>query len=114
VSWDDTRTVSFDCGPTQWPQIKQRCFGFTELNHDFMSSNGYCLDTDEDGDKVLWKLVPNKWTGHGSNISGSDEVLMASGKYKGMSGKSTYNCSYTGSSTHWSGQCDAEMTFKLP
>jgi hypothetical protein len=39
---------------------------------------------------------------------------MASGKYKGMPGKSTYMCDYGGSPDLWSGPCDGEMTFKFP
>jgi len=44
----------------------------------------------------------------------SAEVLMAGGKYKGMSGKSTARCGYSGSEVEWTGLCDGEMTFKFP
>jgi hypothetical protein len=44
----------------------------------------------------------------------SAEVLMAGGKYKGMSGKLTSRCGYSGSEVEWTGLCDGEMTFKFP
>jgi hypothetical protein len=68
--WDETQTMIFDCGQTQWPPMKQHCFGFNELIGDFGSTTGYCLATDEDGGKVLWKFIPNKWKQNASTIRG--------------------------------------------
>jgi hypothetical protein len=114
TSWDETVDVSIDCGQTQWPAIKERCFGFDELNGALRVSNGYCLDTDADGDRVLWKLVPSKRGRNSATSNDSAEVLMAGGKYNGMSGKSTSRCGYSGSEVKWTGLCDGEMTFKFP
>jgi hypothetical protein len=114
-SWGETATITVDCGQTQWPAIKEeRCFGLDELIGVLRFSTGYCLDTDADGDRVLWKLVPSKRGKNSAMSSDSSEVLMASGKYQGMSGKSTYRCGYSGSEVEWSGLCDGEMTFKFP
>ena len=113
-SWGETLTVTMDCGQTQWPAMKQQCFGFDELIGSLRSSFGYCLDTDSDGDRILWKLIPGKRGRNSAMSNGSAEVLMAGGKYKGMSGKSTSRCGYSGSEVAWTGLCDGEMTFKFP
>ena len=39
---------------------KNVVFGIDELIGAFRYSTGYCLDTDEDGDKILWKYGPRK------------------------------------------------------
>ena len=114
-SWGETHTTTIDCGKTQWPAIRERrCYGYDELIGVLRFTTGYCLDTDADGDRVLWKLVPTKRGKNSAMSSGSTEVLMAGGKYKGMSGKSTYRCGYSGSEVEWTGLCDGEMTFKFP
>lgn len=114
TSWDETIDVSIDCGQTQWPAIKERCFGFDELVGARRVSNGYCLDTDADGDRVLWKIVPGERGRNSPMSNNSAEVLMAGGKYSGMSGKATSRCGYSGSEVKWTGLCDGEMTFKIP
>ena len=113
-SWSQTNTTTLNCGGAKWPSIKVRCFGFNEVIGAFRTPTGYCLDTDGDGDEVLWKLVPSKGGANPLVSGGSSEVLMASGKYEGMSGKSTFSCGYYGSSAEWTGSCDGEMTFKFP
>jgi hypothetical protein len=113
-SWGETITITMDCGQTQWPAIKQQCFGFDELIGALRFSSGYCLDTDSDGDRILWKLVPGKRGRNSAMSNDSAEVLMAGGKYKGMSGKSTSRCGYSGSEVEWTGLCDGGMTFKFP
>jgi hypothetical protein len=95
--------------------MKEQCFGFDELIDGFAFTNGYCLTTDEDGDKLLWKFGPFKNRQNSLNLSGAlAEVLMSSGKYKGISAKSTSDCFYRGSPIQWSGGCYTEMTFKFP
>jgi hypothetical protein len=115
TGWDETHTLTGDCGQTQWPSMNEHCFGFDKLIGDFAFTNGYCLGTDEDGDKLLWKFGPLKYKQISSVITGAlSEVLLSSGKYKGISAKSTSDCSYSGSLTQWSGHCDVDMTFKFP
>ena len=114
-SWDETHTTTINCGHIRWPAIKERhCFGLDEVSGALRLASGYCLDIDEDGDKVLWKIAPNKRGKNSAMSSDSAEVLLANGKYKGMSAKSTYRCGYGGSYAKWSGLCDGEMTFKFP
>jgi hypothetical protein len=115
LSWDENEdTTKIDCGQTQWPPMKEHCFGFGELDGQFAVSTGYCIDTDQDGDKIVWKLPPSKYLQNSTTSSYSSEVLMASGKYKGISGKSHWTCAYSGSFTAAVGVCDVEMTFKFP
>lgn len=115
LSWDENEEATkVDCGPTQWPPMREHCFGFGELDGKFAVSTGYCIDTDQDGDKIVWKLPPSKYPQYSTTSSYSSDVLMSSGKYKGMSGKSTWACVYSGSFTTAVGVCDVEMTFKFP
>jgi hypothetical protein len=114
ATWIHTNTITFDCGQTQWPAMKERCFGIDELTGGSRLSTAYCIDTDHDGDKVVWKLVPSKTSAYSQETSGSFEVLMASGKYTGMSGKLTFECGFSGSNAVYFGKCDGAMTFKFP
>jgi hypothetical protein len=115
LSWDENdEATKVDCGQTQWPPMKEHCFGSGELDGQFAVSTGYCIDVDQDGDKIVWKLPPSKYPQYTATLNYSSDVLMASGKYKGMSGKSNWACVYTGSFTASLGECDVEMTFKLP
>jgi hypothetical protein len=88
---------------------KRTLFGFDELSGKSRIITGYCVDTDQDGDKVVWKLVGSKVPD-----GGSGEVIMAGGKYTGMSGKSTSDCTHGGSLSSYVGHCDVERTFKFP
>ena len=93
TGWDEAHIVTGDCGQAQWPSMKEQCFGFDELIDGFAFTNGYCLNTDEDGDKLLWKFGPFKNKQNSPVLSGAlAEVLMSSGKYKGISAKSTSDC----------------------
>jgi hypothetical protein len=58
--------------------MKTHCFGFSELDGKFAFTTGYCIDADQDGDKVVWKRSPSKDPKDASTLKGSAEVLMAS------------------------------------
>jgi hypothetical protein len=115
LTWNETdEATKVDCGQIQWPPVKEHCFGLGELDGQFAISDGYCIDTDQDGDKIVWKIPPNKYPQYTTTLDYSSDVLMASGKYKGMSGKSKWACVYSGTFTTSLGDCDVEMTFKFP
>ena len=114
-SWDETyEIISVDCGQAQLPPRKTHCFGLDELDGKFAASTGYCIDTDQDNDKIIWEIAPSKEPQYALTLSSSTDVLMASGKYTGMSGKSTSDCTHGGSLSSYVGHCDVERTFKFP
>ena len=59
----------------------------------------------------MWKLLP-----HSVDTVDKipDQVLMASGKYQGMTGKAVSLCTFGGSPTVYTGICEVEMTYKIP
>lgn len=114
--WDETETPGDkDCGQTQWPPMKpSHCYGFSELNGKLAFSTGYCVEADEDGDKIIWKMDPTKDNQYASALNGTSQILMGGGKYTGISGKSKWHCTYGGSFTKYAGRCDIEETLKFP
>jgi hypothetical protein len=105
-SWSEIQTVTDTCN--HWPKMTRHCVGFEDAG----SSYGYCLGKDADGDSIVWNILP-----HSVNTSDDmvpSEVQMASGKYKGMTGKSSDRCSFSGSDTEYTGTCDVEMSYKIP
>lgn len=104
-SWSEIQTVIDNCN--HWPPMKRHCVGFEDSGFDY----GYCLGKDSDGDSIVWNILP-----HSVNTSNDvvpSEVQIASGKYKGMTGKSTERCSFSGSETEYTGTCDVEMSYKI-
>ncbi|MGA9850409.1 MAG: hypothetical protein WBQ45_22565 [Roseiarcus sp.] len=114
--WDETETPGDkDCGQTQWPPMKpSHCYGFSELDGKLAFSTGYCVEADEDGDKIIWKMDPTKDNQYASALNGTSQILMGGGKYTGISGKSKWHCTYGGSFTKYAGRCDIEETLKFP
>ena len=115
LSWDEKETITnAECDRAQWPSMRGHCFGSGELDGKFAISTGYCIDTDQDGDKIVWKLPATKYNQYSSTSSYSSDVLMANGKYKGLSGTSKWHCVYSGTFAVSVGDCNVEMTFKFP
>ncbi len=90
------------------------CYGFSELDGKLAFSTGYCVEADEDGDKIIWKMDPTKDNQYASALNGTSQILMGGGKYTGISGKSKWHCTYGGSFTKYAGRCDIEETLKFP
>jgi hypothetical protein len=69
----------------------------------------YCVETDPDGDQVLWKVTtaPHALSAT-KDVKGVFETILGTGKYTGVSASMTLTCqpSYTGL-TGWTVQCDA-------
>jgi hypothetical protein len=113
ASWDENQKIIENCD--RWPSMTRHCFGLNELTKGSPVAYGYCVGTDPDGDAIVWKLLPHPVDSADRNLDViPDEVLMASGKYAGMTGKATSRCSFSGSPTDYTGTCDVEMTYKIP
>ena len=115
VSWSEIEDfTSVDCGETKWPPTQERCFGFAESDGQNAVTTGYCVDTDSDGDKIVWKIPAITASLYASALSGHNEVLMGSGKYKNLSGKTTYECAYSGTFEAYGATCNLVRTFHFP
>ena len=104
-SWTELQTVTDNCN--HWPQMKRHCVGFEDAKVDY----GYCLGKDSDGDSIVWDILPHSVDT--SNDLIQSEVKMGSGKYKGITGKSSDKCSFSGSDTEYTGTCDVELIYKI-
>jgi hypothetical protein len=75
------------------PDHKMHCLGVMQGTSDaVVEQHGYCMETDTDGDQVLWKVTP---AGHPLNspISlATHEALVGTGKYAGISGTLNSTC----------------------
>jgi len=109
ASWDENQKVIENC--EGWPSMTRHCFGLNELTKGSPRGYGFCVAKDADGDSIVWKVLPH-------NVDSTDqipnEVLMASGKYAGMSGKESATCKFGGSPMDYNGTCDIEMSYRIP
>jgi hypothetical protein len=76
------------------PDHKLRCFG---TMHGAMGTiageHGYCVETDPDGDQVLWKMTPAPHSaGAMTDLQGVWEALLGTGKYTRISMATGLRC----------------------
>ena len=114
--WDETQTPGDkDCGQTKLPPMKpSHCYGLSESNRAFIISTGYCIEADQDGDKIIWKIDPTKIDQYYTVASGTSQILMGGGKYAGISGQSKWQCTYGASALKYNALCHIEQTLKFP
>lgn len=109
AAWDETQEITENC--PGWPPMTRHCFGLNEIRKGQEFAYGLCVAKDANGEGIVWKLLPHSVE---SVDKIPDEVLMASGKYRGMTGTSVSQCTFGGNPTEYTGTCDVEMTYKIP
>ncbi len=114
--WDETQTPGDrDCGQIKLPPMKPfHCYGLSESNRAFTLSTGYCVEADQDGDKIIWKIDPTKNDQYFTVASGTSQILMGGGKYAGISGTSKWQCTYGASAIKYTALCHIEQTLTFP
>jgi hypothetical protein len=114
--WDETQTPGEkDCGQSPWPPMKpSHCYGISESDRNAVISNGYCVEEDQDGDKIIWKMDPNKNDQFYSATRGTSQILMGGGKYSGITGTSKWQCTYGASALKYIALCHIEQMLKFP
>jgi hypothetical protein len=114
--WDEIRTPGEkNCGNIPLPTMEpSHCYGLSESNRDFVISTGYCVEIDQDGDKIIWKINPVKIDQFYSVSTGTSEVLIGGGKYAGVAGKEKWQCTYGASALKYNALCHIEQTLKFP
>lgn len=112
-TFDEIGPTVSDCGQGQSQPAKERCFGISEITNSDVSTVAYCISTDQDGDTVVWKSSSEGSELYGGYGKGTSEVLMGSGKYEGMTGTSTWFCSYHGNPDKYTSDCESKNNYKL-
>jgi len=63
---------------------------------------GYCVETDPDGDQVLWRTLNAK-----TDLQGVSEALLGTGKYTGISMRAKATCQQSATGLMgWTQKCD--------
>jgi hypothetical protein len=81
------------------PERKVHCYGVSQSTSDkIMETHAFCIETDPDGDQVLWRLSTAPHSAMAAIVKNVNEAVMGTGKYAGISGTfdSTCQMSWTG------------------
>jgi hypothetical protein len=85
-----------------WTTLEDQSYAF--------DARGYCIETDQQGDQIVFKT-----TSKGSGGAGNDaeEVTTGTGKFAGITGKITFTCQFAGG-INYTASCDAQVNYKMP
>jgi hypothetical protein len=82
------------------PERKVHCFGVWQSASDkIMETHAFCIETDADGDQVLWRIsAAAPHSADAAIVKNVNEAIMGTGKYAGISGTFNATCqmSWTG------------------
>ena len=97
--------------------VKSQCLGVGRDINGEWEVHSYCVDTDVDGDQILWKLTdgPRRFTE--TVVTRTEEALTGTGKYSGRSATQTLNCVWTVGSedeTSIGWKCEIHGDYKQP
>ena len=73
------------------------CLGVMQGAADkIVEQHGYCLETDKDGDQVLWKVTPEaNHSANAQSLPALNEAVAGTGKYAGVSAAFKTICNVT-------------------
>ena len=106
VVGEENGTIERGGGSHTW-----RCFWMTPIIKQAWEAQGYCIETDQDGDQIVLKTTSE---GSAAVGSGAGEVVMGAGKYAGITGKIAFTCQFTGNINKYTVNCDAQVSYKTP
>ena len=91
------------------PDHKMHCFGIMQGSMGTIAEEPeYCVETDPDGDQVLWKITtaPHSVSAK-TDIQNVWEALLGTGKYTGISMRAKSTCQVSSTALMgWAGKCD--------
>ncbi len=96
------------------PDHKLHCFGTVQGVGGVAVTNGYCDETDADGDHILWKTTPDLRPADKPMAHGMSQALVGTGKYAGMTGWVEYTCTNSGSPEAYQNACESHGSVTLP
>jgi len=84
-------------GSGEGPDHKLHCLAILHgAAGEVAGENGYCVETDPDGDQVLWKTTPTPHAMSATkDLEGVWETLLGTGKYTGVSITTKVTCQQT-------------------
>jgi dienelactone hydrolase len=103
---EENGTIERGGGSHPW-----RCFWMSPIIKQAWEAQGYCIETDQDGDQIVLKTTSK---GSDGAASGAGEVILGTGKYAGTTGKIAFTCHLAGGSSKYSANCDAQVSYKTP
>ena len=106
VVGEENGTIERGGGSHTW-----RCFWMTPIIKQAWEAQGYCIETDQDGDQIVLKTTSK---GSDGAASGAGEVILGTGKYAGTTGKIAFTCHLAGGASKYSANCDAQVSYKTP
>lgn len=110
--FDETGAVVVDCGQGQAPTSTQHCFGVSEMRKGFMYPTGYCITTEPDRDQIVWKMNFEAYDKYSFQPTGTQEALIGSGKYEGMTAQGRLSCALEGGRAAWTDACEGDFSYK--
>lgn len=87
---------------------KVHCIGVMQgVTNKIVEQRGYCVETDPDGDQVLWKITPRAHEMGSSAVIAVHETIAGTGKYADASAKITTTCAVASAGpTGYALKCD--------
>jgi hypothetical protein len=99
------------------PPVKSRCLGVAQVIDGVLEEHGDCVDTDKDGDQILWKTTEEPRHYYTPIIAITEEAVAGTGKFSGRSATQTLNCGYSTlgeDESVFGWDCDVHGKYKLP
>jgi hypothetical protein len=86
---------------------KMHCFGVMQgATGTIVEQHGYCVETDPDGDQVLWKITPAAHPMAAISVQAGHKALAGAGKYAGISVTVNSTCQVASNPTGYTLNCD--------
>ncbi len=91
----------------------RRCVGDFTVVKGMAESHDVCIDTDADGDVIVWKMTPEARSMAVPTMKGTGEAVWGTGKYAGVTGASTFTCESSGNPSGYTNECESQVTYKF-
>ena len=109
VEWDGPWTVS-----TPFPSIREHVLALYQRMNGMHESKGYIINTDSDGDQIVWKLGSEPRPITNPTQHSENQAIYGTGKYAGISGTNKWSCEFGQDASGMTNSCRGQITYKLP
>ncbi|MGC2199023.1 MAG: hypothetical protein WA633_02580 [Stellaceae bacterium] len=97
-----------------FPSIRVHVLTLYQYMNGMIESHGYVIDTDSDGDQIVWKSASEPRPPNVPTEPGTNQAIFGTGKYAGISGTNKYICEHSQSASGDTVSCRGQITYKLP
>lgn len=91
-----------------------RCIGMQQEVKGLAIAQAYCVDTDADGDQILWKVTAKPRPVNDPNMRLASEMLFGTGKYARMMATAAFTCQLAPSAGGFARTCEGPGTYQRP